>query len=120
MRITRILIADDHLAERQGIARILSSAEDIKVAGQVGEIELVLDEVHHARPDVVLIDLKWDEDEEAGIKATAQIKRLHPGIRVVAISVYDHLMPEALKAGADVALAKGFSREELLQAIRAV
>ena len=120
MQTTRTLIADDHLAERQGIAKVLSSAEDIEVAGQVGLIELVLDEVRRTRPDVVLMDLKWGEDEGAGIAAIAQIKQLYPEIKVVAISVYDHLMPEALKAGADVALAKGFSREELLQAIRAV
>ena len=66
-KVTRVLIADDHLAERQGIARILSSAEGIEVAGQVGVIKLVLDEVRRVRPDVVLMDLKWDEDEEAGI-----------------------------------------------------
>ncbi len=117
-KVTRVLIADDHLAERQGIARVLSSAEDIEVIGQVGEIDLVVDEIRRTRPDVVLMDLKWNEDEEAGIKATTQIKQLLPGIRVIAISVYDHLIPEALKAGADAALAKGFSREELLQTIR--
>ena len=117
-KVTRVLIADDQLAERQGIARVLSSAEDIEVIGQVGEIDLVVDEIRRTRPDVVLMDLKWNEDEEAGIKATAQIKQLLPGIRVIAISVYDHLIPEALKAGADAALAKGFSREELLQTIR--
>jgi len=117
-KVTRVLIADDHLAERQGIARVLSSAEDIEVIGQVGEIDLVVDEIRRTRPDVVLMDLKWNEDEEAGIKATTQIKQLLPGIRVIAISVYDHLIPEALKAGADAALAKGFSRGELLQTIR--
>jgi len=117
-KVTRVLIADDHLAERQGIARVLSSAEDIEVIGQVGEIDLVVDEIRRTRPDAVLMDLKWNEDEEAGIKATTQIKQLLPGIRVIAISVYDHLIPEALKAGADAALAKGFSREELLQTIR--
>jgi len=117
-KVTRVLVADDHLAERQGIARVLSSAEDIEVIGQVGEIDLVVDEIRRTRPDVVLMDLKWNEDEEAGIKATTQIKQLLPGIRVIAISVYDHLIPEALKAGADAALAKGFSREELLQTIR--
>ena len=116
-KVTRVLIADDHLAERQGIAKILGSAEGIEVAGQVGQIDLILDEIRRIRPDVVLMDLKWNEDEEAGIKATAQTKQLLPGIRVVAISVYDHLIPEALKAGADAALTKGFSREELLQAI---
>jgi DNA-binding NarL/FixJ family response regulator len=116
-KVTKVLIADDHLAERQGIARILSSAEDIEVAGQVGEIELVLDEVRQAQPDVVLMDLKWGDNEQAGVVATAQIKRLYPEIKVVAISVYDHLIPEALKAGADTALIKGFSRKELLQAI---
>ena len=112
-KVTRVLIADDHLAERQGIARVLSSAEDIEVIGQVGEIDLVVDEIRRTRPDAVLMDLKWNEDEEAGIKATTQIKQLLPGIRVIAISVYDHLIPEALKAGADAALAKGFSRGEL-------
>jgi len=117
-KVTRVLIADDHLAERQGIARVLSSAEDIEVIGQVGEIDLVVDEIRRTRPDAVLMDLKWNEDEEAGIKATTQIKQLLPGIRLIAISVYDHLIPEALKAGADAALAKGFSREELLQTIR--
>jgi len=117
-KVTRVLIADDHLTERQGIARILSSAEGIEVVGQVERIESVLDEVRQARPDVVLMDLKWDDDEKAGVEATARIKRFYPEIKVVAISVYGHLLPEALKAGADTALDKGFSREDLLKAMR--
>ncbi|MBC7248845.1 MAG: response regulator transcription factor [Anaerolineae bacterium] len=117
-KVIRVLIADDHLTERQGIAKVLNSAEDILVVGQVGQIELVLDEVRQRQPDVVLMDLKWEDDERAGITATTELKQRYPAMRVIAISVYDHLIPEALKAGADAALLKGFSGEELLQAIR--
>jgi len=117
-KVIRVLIADDHLTERQGIAKVLNSAEDILVVGQVGQIELVLDEVRQRQPDVVLMDLKWEDDERAGITATTELKQRYPTMRVIAISVYDHLIPEALKAGADAALLKGFSGEELLQAIR--
>lgn len=116
--VIRVLIADDHLTERQGIAKVLNSAEDILVVGQVGRIELVPDEVRQRQPDVVLMDLKWEDDERAGITATTELKQRYPAMRVIAISVYDHLIPEALKAGADAALLKGFSGEELLQAIR--
>ncbi|MDY7040360.1 MAG: response regulator transcription factor [Chloroflexota bacterium] len=116
-RDVRVLIADDHQTERQGIARILDSTKNVKVVGQVGRVERVLDEVRQTSPNVVLMDLKWEDDEEAGAGAIAQIKHQYPAIKIVAISVYDHLIPGALKAGADDTLAKGFSREQLLQAI---
>lgn len=116
-REKRVLIADDNPAERQGIAKILGSAEGIIVAGQVERISFIVDAVRQTRPDVILMDLKWDDDERAGISATLQLKQLYPGIKVIAISVYDHLLPEALKAGADAALLKGFSGKDLLKMI---
>lgn len=117
MEKKKVLIADDNPTERQGIAKILSSADGITVAGQVEQIDLIMDAVRQVRPDVVLLDLKWDDDEQAGILAARQLKRLYPEIKVVAISVYDHLLPQALQAGAEAALLKGFSGEELLQTI---
>jgi DNA-binding NarL/FixJ family response regulator len=116
-KVTRVLIADDHQTERRGIAGRLSSVDDIEVVGQVEQIELVLDEIHRSQPDVVLMDLKWEEDEGAGARVIAQVKQIYPEIKVVAISVYDQLIPEALQAGADAALVKGFSGEDLLKAI---
>lgn len=120
MSVITVLLADDTLIAREGWKKILMTEPDIVVMGEVIIAQETLHKVHDLRPDVLLMDLKWFDDENAGVSAIAQIKREAPATKVVAITAYTDLVPGARKAGAEAVLPKGFSKAELIDTIRAV
>jgi DNA-binding NarL/FixJ family response regulator len=115
-----VLLADDTLIAREGWKKILMTEPDIDVVGEVIVAQEALHKVRELQPDVLLMDLKWFDDENAGVSAIAQIKREAPDTKVVAITAYTDLVPGARKAGAEAVLPKGFSKAELIDTIRAV
>jgi DNA-binding NarL/FixJ family response regulator len=116
----KVLLADDTLIAREGWKKILTTEDDLTVVGEVSVAQETLHKVRELQPDVLLMDLKWFDDENAGTSAIAQIKREAPDIKVVAITAYTDLVPGARKAGAEAVLPKGFSKAELVDTIRAV
>ena len=115
-----VLTADDTLIAREGWKKILETVDDIEVIGEATSAQGTPIEVLEAQPDVLLMDLKWYEDETAGAAAIAEIKRESPQTKVVAITAYPNLISEARRAGAEAALPKGFSKSELVNTIRVV
>lgn len=116
----KVLLADDTLIAREGWKKILLTEEDIEVVGEVTIAQEALPKVRTLQPDVLLMDLKWFDDETAGISAIMQIKREAPDTKIVAVTAYTDLVPGARRAGAEVVLPKGFSKAELIDSIRSV
>jgi len=116
----RVLIADDQIVMREGLKRVLESPDDILVIGEASVAQEVLGKVQDLQPDVVLLDLLWFSDESAGVAVLEQLKRATPQSKVVAITAYDDLIEKARRAGAEAALPKGFTVEELISVIRSV
>lgn len=115
---TTALLADDTLIAREGWKKILETADDIEVIGEAVSAQETARKVLELEPDVLLMDLKWFGDPTAGWTAIKEIKRSHPHVKVIAITAYENLIAEARRAGADAALLKTFSREELVGLIR--
>lgn len=114
-----ILLADDTLIGRSGIRVVLETADDIEIIGEVEKnAHETLRKVKNLSPDIVLMDLKWFGDETAGWTAIKEIKSTHPGVKVIAVTAYEHLIKDARLAGADAALTKDFTLEQLLSLIR--
>jgi len=116
----RVLIADDQVVMREGLKKILEPPDDIVVIGEATVAQEVLGKVQDLQPDVVLLDLLWFNDESAGVAVLGQLKQTVPQAKVVAITAYDDLVEKARRAGAEAALPKGFSVEELISVIRSV
>lgn len=116
----RVMLADDTLIAREGWKTILSTSKDIQVVGEAATISEVLRKVRELAPDVLLMDLKWSGDETAGWSTIRTIKTSQPEVRVIAITAYENLISDARRAGADAALTKTFTRDELLELIREV
>lgn len=115
-----VMLADDTLIAREGWRSILDTGEQIEVIGDVRVIEDLVPKARQLRPDVILLDLKWDFDDRAGLQGILQLKRETPGVKLVAVSAHPGLLAEARQSGADGALSKSFSRDQLLDIIRAV
>lgn len=116
----RVLLADDTLIAREGWKKILETEEGIEVIGEAITAQEVPQKVRELQPDVLLMDLKWFEDESAGAAAIAKVNQVSHQTKVVAITVYPHLIADARKVGCEAALPKGFSKVELVGTIRAV
>ena len=53
----RVVVADDSLLIREGLVRLLGEAR-CDVVGSAGDVAQLLDVIHGAEPDVVIVDIK--------------------------------------------------------------
>jgi len=113
----KVLLADDTLIAREGWKRILETTDDMEVVGEAKKATETLRKVKELMPDVLLMDLKWFGDETAGWAAIREIKQ-ESKVKIVAVTAFENLIRDARLAGADSALLKTFTREELLEEIR--
>ena len=117
---TRILLADDHLVVRMGIASIISFEPDLEVVAEAdtGEEAVALARTH--KPDVVVMDLMMPK--LSGADATVAILQENPAVRVLILTTFGTSddMRRAFDAGAAGGLVKSSSQAEIIAAIRAV
>lgn len=116
----RILVADDHTLMRNGIRALLEDEQDIIVVGEAEDGREAVRLVNQVKPNVVLMDIAMPLLN--GLEATRQIKREHPEIKVLVLTMYDHeeYFREMLEAGAAGYIVKRAAANELVAAIRAV
>ncbi len=117
---TRVIIADDHQIVRQGLRKLLETEPGIEI---IAEAENGFAAVRLAReltPDVIVMDVSMPDMN--GIDATRLIHESHPGIHIVALSMYSDKLyvSEMLEAGASGYLLKDCALEELAHAMRSV
>lgn len=116
----KVLIADDTDIAREGLTRILAAETDIEIVGEGATLHETIRKVHELHPDILILDLKWFDDERAGIDAIRRIASEAPETKVIAITIYPHLIEQARGAGALAALNKEVPKRQLIEEIRSV
>lgn len=113
----RILLADDHMLVRAGLARVIGSRADMEIVGEAENGEEALYLCQKLQPDIVLMDIRMDG--MGGVGATEGIRRYHPKIKVIGLSTFhDKSTVDAmLAAGASGFLSKVVSAAELVEAV---
>jgi two-component system response regulator NreC len=116
----RILIADDHTLLRNGIRALLEDEQDIVIVGEAEDGREAVRLAGQLKPNVVLMDIAMPLLN--GLEATRQIKREHPEINVLVLTMYDHeeYFRQMLEVGASGYIIKRAAASELVSAIRAV
>lgn len=116
----RILLADDHTLLRSGIRALLEDEPDLHVVGEAGDGREAVQLANQLRPNVVLMDIAMPMLN--GLEATRQIKKQHPEVKVLVLTMYDHeeYFRQLLEAGASGYIIKRAAAGELVAAIRAV
>jgi DNA-binding NarL/FixJ family response regulator len=84
----RIVIADDELLLREGLARLLTEA-GFDVVGTVGAPDELQRKVAVARPDLAIVDIKMPPTHtDEGLVAAGAIREAHPSVAVLVLSHY--------------------------------
>lgn len=84
----RVVVADDVLLTREGIARLLQDA-GIDVVGQAEDAEGLLRNVRLDRPDVAIVDIRMPPTHtDEGLVAAQSIRTEHPEVGVLVLSQY--------------------------------
>ena len=115
----RVMLVDDHDLLRQGMALFLKTREDLELVAEAANGAQAVEKCKELRPDVVLMDLMMPEMN--GIEATRQIRECCPNTRVIVLTSFDedHLVEQAIHAGALSYLLKNVSTDKLADAIQA-
>jgi DNA-binding NarL/FixJ family response regulator len=84
----RVVIADDSVLFREGIAQLLERA-GFQIAGQSGTAEDLLLKVRSYEPDVAIVDIRMPPTHtDEGMRAAREIREHHPGVGVLVLSQY--------------------------------
>jgi DNA-binding NarL/FixJ family response regulator len=84
----RLVVADDSVLLREGLARLLAEA-GFDVVARAADADELLRQVARARPDVVLTDIKMPPAHtDEGLVAAREIRRLHANTAVIVLSQY--------------------------------
>jgi DNA-binding NarL/FixJ family response regulator len=84
----RVVIAEDSVLLREGVARILADA-GFEVVGQAGNAEELMLKVRSYSPDVAIVDIRMPPTHtDEGLQAAHEIREKHPGIGVLVLSQY--------------------------------
>jgi DNA-binding NarL/FixJ family response regulator len=84
----RIVIADDEMLLREGLARLLADA-GFDVVGKAADGPELLRAVRLTDPDVAIIDIKMPPTHtDEGLVAAREIRSSHPGVGVLVLSHY--------------------------------
>jgi DNA-binding NarL/FixJ family response regulator len=85
----RVLVAEDSLLVREGIATLLGTDDEIDVTALVEDLPGLLAAVAADPPDVVLTDIRMPPTgTDEGIRAAAELRDTHPTVGVVVLSQY--------------------------------
>jgi len=117
-RRIRVLLVDDHLVVRRGIALQLRQQPDLEIVGEASSGTSGVRLARKLRPDVVTMDVNMPG--MGGIEATRIIHAELPGIRIIGLSMFDDGKQSLAmrEAGATSYLSKSASIDTLLAAIR--
>lgn len=93
--------------------------QSTRIVGTVRSAGDVLPQVREKSPDVLLLDIKWHQDDQAMNDVIAQLCQEHPSTSIIGLTAYEGLIERAKAAGAKWAITKDIGKDELIALIRA-
>ena len=118
--MTDLLIVDDHEIVRAGIKRLVENTPNLNIVADLGYGEEAYQFLQKNTVDLIIMDVSMPG--KGGIETTNQIKKRHPKIKIIMLSMHDNAMiiEKAMKAGADGYILKNDLSDDLLNAIEKV
>lgn len=117
-RAISVAVIEDQPEIREGLCVLISLAEGFRCKGKYESMEETLTDIGKNLPDVALVDIGLPG--MSGIEGMRLLKQRHPGLLLVALTVYDDddRIFEALCAGASGYLLKKTAPARLLESVK--
>jgi len=115
-----ILLADDHTIVRQGIKRIIEEVQDYVVIGEVDNGLQILSQIKKLHPDMIILDISMPKLR--GIEAISEIRNIDKNIKILILTVHknEEYVFECLSSGANGYILKEDAAKELIFAINSI
>ncbi|MCP4423729.1 MAG: response regulator transcription factor [Chloroflexi bacterium] len=116
----KILLVDDHILFREGLASLLNSQPDLTVAGFAETVQDAVVKASQLQPDLILMDFGLSDG--TGLDATRIILDKYPYMKIIFLTMHEDDEPlfEAIRCGAKGYLLKNVPVAKLLSYIRGV
>jgi DNA-binding NarL/FixJ family response regulator len=116
----RILIVDDHVLFREGLAAVIRGEPDIEVVGFAGSVKEAVEKAPALKPDIVLMDFAMPDG--TGAEATRQILKVDPDCRIIFLTMSDEDedLFAAIRSGAKGYILKNIHPSKLVASLRSV
>ncbi len=118
-RPTRVLLADDHIMFREGLAGLLTSYGGLEVVAETTNDEGAVALACEKRPDVVIMQVQMPFEKAK--EALDRMRAVEPPPKVIVVTMFEDpaFMREFLRLGASGYVLKSSSSTQLIGAIRA-
>jgi two-component system NarL family response regulator len=115
-----LIIVDDHILFREGLASIIRSEPGMTISGMAGSVKEAVELARTIKPDLVLMDFSLPDG--TGADATRLILEGHPDCKIVflTMSEEDENLFDAIRSGAKGYLLKNMQPQKLIAALRSV
>ena len=118
---SNIALVDDHILIRKGLGSLIRTFDSFKVLFEADNGKEFISKLDSAElPDVVLMDINMPEMD--GYETSLWLKKNHPSVRVLALSMYDNEIAiiRMFKAGARGYLLKDCNPADLRDALYSI
>ncbi|MER1986680.1 MAG: response regulator transcription factor [Solibacillus sp.] len=116
-----VLLVDDHVLIRKGIALLLEHYTDITVVGEANDGAEAIQLAYQTEPDVILMDISIPNGID-GFTATKEIKKNVPHSKVIFLTMHNEVayIQQAIEIGAEGYILKNSQGGMMYEAIRSV
>ena len=120
VKVTRVVLAEDHPKVRAGIRTLLEKASDIEIVGEAGDGEEALRLIDEYSPDVLLLDVEMPLMN--GIEVARRLKEEGSPVRILVLSAYHdrQYVHRMMESGAAGYLTKEEAPEKIVRAVRGI
>ncbi|MDQ2918488.1 MAG: response regulator transcription factor [Verrucomicrobiota bacterium] len=117
---SRVLIIDDHVMVREGVAEIIKHEPDLDVCGTATTANEGLEAVAKLKPDLVIVDITLPGKN--GIEFIKDARAMQPELHILVMSMHDESLyaDRVLRAGGRGYIRKQEGGEKLIAAMRRV
>ena len=114
----RVMLVDDHILFRKGLASLMNARPEIEVIAEASDGNEAIELAAQLEPDLILMDIHMPGCD--GIEATRTIHTAQPDSKIVMLTVSDDEedLYGAIKAGAGGYLLKNLRPESLFEMIQ--